>query len=269
MHRVLVIDDDQGTLETFQAILRLAGFDVAVAANGRTALDVARRYSYDVVLCDLRLPDMTGVDVLRALQQEGIERPFVIMTAFGSVGTAVRALKLGARDYVEKPITDTQLIDIVRQATNSEIITDEGQTTSDEWPTGDTGRADADPVSAPAGSLMDWRIVESLQIIREKYSTPDLRLARIARELNTSTEHLCRLFKRNTGTGFAVHLHRTRANEARQLLVETNLCVKEIAFRVGYATTRRLDHYFKRFYGVLPVEFRRRALAARSRSISQ
>ena len=71
MPRILIIDDDPGTLETFQIILKLAGFDVATAATGSCALELARTRSHDLILADLRLPDMSGLDLLRVASRAG------------------------------------------------------------------------------------------------------------------------------------------------------------------------------------------------------
>jgi two-component system response regulator YesN len=73
-----------------------------------------------------------------------------------------------------------------------------------------------------------------------------------------SIEHICRLLRRDTGRGFRTHLHQVRIQEAKRLLQQTNLSVKEIAYRTGYANTTRLDHYFKRLCGVLPSVFRQK-----------
>src|SRR6266849_242728 len=100
MQKVLIVDDDPGTLETFQLILRLASIEVAIAQSGYDGLRLARQNSYDLVLADLRLPDITGLDILQALHTEGHKVPTVIMTAFGSINSAVQAMRLGAWDYV-------------------------------------------------------------------------------------------------------------------------------------------------------------------------
>jgi two-component system response regulator YesN len=237
MSRVLVVDDDPGTLLTFGAILRLASFDVATAATGRGALQVVQRHSCDVIVADLRLPDMSGVEILRVLREEKTAIPFVLMTAFGSVESAVDALKLGAIDYIEKPVFDVQLVEVVQRAL----------LTSNPKPS-------IEPIVGLAE--IDRRVTQTLQIIEEEYWRRGLRLRVIARRLKVSTEHLCRLLKRDTGHGFCFHLHLARVSEAQRLLIQTNLSVKEIADRTGY-TPSSLDRYFKEVYGILPHQARR------------
>lgn len=119
MSRILVVDDDPGTRETFSAILRGAGFDVLLAANGMEGLASADRRGADVVLLDLCLPDLNGIEVLRSLRARGNSVPVVVMTAFGSIRSAVEATKLGAIEYREKPLADDELMAIVESALHS------------------------------------------------------------------------------------------------------------------------------------------------------
>jgi DNA-binding NtrC family response regulator len=116
MRRVLVIDDDLGTIETFAAILGHSGFIVSTAQTGLHGLQAVLSQHHDVVLLDLRLPDMTGLEVLQALVTSRNPVPCVIMSAFGSIGTAVEAMRMGACNFVEKPLTDGDIVAIVQHA---------------------------------------------------------------------------------------------------------------------------------------------------------
>lgn len=240
MPHVIVIDDDLGTRETYGAILRLEGFDVTTSSTGREGLDLMRHGIFDFALVDLCLPDMSGIDVLRAVRETPTGVRCVIMTAFGSIGSAVDALKLGARDYVEKPLVDDDLLEIVRRHATAERSEDVTESVGEQH--------EPRPI--------DPRVVEALRIVKQRYSEPGLRLRTIARQLGLSVEHICRLLKRETRLTFQMHLHRTRVREAERLLTQTDLSVKEIAYWTGYATSTRLDHHFKRWRGVPPSVFR-------------
>ena len=102
MSQILLIDDDLGTLDTFSAILRLAGHAVTVASTGRDGVALALAAHFDAILIDLALPDISGLDVIRSLHHRGT--PIVLVTAVTSTQTAVAAIRLGARDYIEKPV---------------------------------------------------------------------------------------------------------------------------------------------------------------------
>ncbi len=115
MSSVLVVDDDIGTLETFGAALRLAGYDVALAPTAQKGLTLARQLRFDLILADRRLPDLDGVDMLRQLRQSGTRVPFVIVTGFGSQDSSIEATRLGAVAYLDKPLFVDSLLDVVRR----------------------------------------------------------------------------------------------------------------------------------------------------------
>jgi two-component system response regulator HydG len=102
---LLLVDDDPGTSGLLHDVFREAGYDVSVAPNGADALTVAEGRRFDAVLCDVILPDIDGVEVMRRLRQRHPEVPVIIMTAHGTVEMAIRALDEGAFDYVSKPFS--------------------------------------------------------------------------------------------------------------------------------------------------------------------
>jgi two-component system response regulator PilR (NtrC family) len=100
--RVLVVDDERSMRELLSIVLRRDGYDVLLAADGKAAVDLLKRERVDVLITDIRMPEMNGVDVLREAKRIDPEIISIIMTAFASTGTAVDALRLGAADYVHK-----------------------------------------------------------------------------------------------------------------------------------------------------------------------
>lgn len=114
-HRILVVDDDPGFRGLLEAILKGEGYAVATAGS----VGEARRSGagFDVVLTDLRLPDGDGLQVLRWSREQSPDTPVVVITAFGAVATAVEAMKLGAMDYLTKPLASPgELRQLVRKA---------------------------------------------------------------------------------------------------------------------------------------------------------
>ena len=116
MPRVLVIDDDDAVRESVSRILRSAGHAVDVARDGEEALDAARRGSYDVILSDLRMPGISGLDVLARLREQRVDSVFIIMTGFGTVDSAVEAMRLGAVDFIQKPFFRDEILMRVKAA---------------------------------------------------------------------------------------------------------------------------------------------------------
>ena len=113
--RILVVDDDQGHRAMLRATLRAEGYEVVEAGDGQEALDQVADRAVDLVLLDLRMPRMDGETALAKLRERNPALPILIMTAYGSVDTAVNALKAGAYDYLTKPLdTDELLLSLAR-----------------------------------------------------------------------------------------------------------------------------------------------------------
>jgi two-component system response regulator AtoC len=114
---ILVVDDDPGFRALIETILRGEGYNVEPAGTVAEALAAGSRTSYHLVVSDLKLPDGTGIDILRHWKQDMPEVPVVMITAFGTVSSAVEAMKLGASDYLGKPLSSPdELRVIVRKA---------------------------------------------------------------------------------------------------------------------------------------------------------
>ena len=116
MPRILVIDDDQAVRESMARMLRGAGYTVETAETGEDGVSAARGNSYDVILSDMRMPGISGLDVLQRLRDLRVDSAFIVMTGFGTVDTAVEAMKLGAVDFVQKPFLRDELLMRVKSA---------------------------------------------------------------------------------------------------------------------------------------------------------
>ncbi|MEK6649713.1 MAG: sigma-54 dependent transcriptional regulator [Bacteroidota bacterium] len=113
--RILIVDDEQIIRESVSFVLQKEGFTVAEAPNGRVALEAHRERPFDIVITDIEMPEMRGTELLRHIRQESPETFVIIVTAFGSVETAITALREGASDYVLKPINFDDLLLRVRK----------------------------------------------------------------------------------------------------------------------------------------------------------
>jgi DNA-binding NtrC family response regulator len=102
--RLLIVDDESEIRQIFGDYFSSLGYRVAVAENGRDALEEFARGDFDCVLSDLVMPVMNGMEFLRALREKDKETAFFLMTGYPSVGNTVDAIKLGAYDYITKPL---------------------------------------------------------------------------------------------------------------------------------------------------------------------
>jgi len=110
--RALVIDDEKIVLDSVRKILH-ENYDVEATLSGRQGLEWAVQKDYDVVLTDIRMPDIGGMLVLRDIKRAKPTMPVMIITGYASVNSAVQAMKLGAADYIEKPFTPDDLLKAV------------------------------------------------------------------------------------------------------------------------------------------------------------
>jgi PAS domain S-box-containing protein len=114
--RILVMEDETGVAQALQIILTEEGYGVDLATTGQGALDSASRKDFDLLVADLRLPDMHGMDVIRQIKKSQPETEVIVITGYASVGSAVEAMKTGAVDYLPKPFTDDQFKSAVEEA---------------------------------------------------------------------------------------------------------------------------------------------------------
>jgi YesN/AraC family two-component response regulator len=234
MATVLVIDENRAALDTIGRALRGAGFSVALASSGQEGLKLAGQRTIDLVVADLRLPDVADVEVLKQLRRMLATVP-VIITGLASTASALEAGRLGAVDYFEKPVFADQLVQRVRTHV---------------------------PLPSPpkAASVEPGRVspqvLRAIDAIEHRYAEPALQVSAVAHDLGVSTEHLCRVLKRHTGLTFVALLRRTRVRAACRLLQTTTLSMKEIATRVGLRSASRFNRDFKNVCGVPPSEYR-------------
>lgn len=111
-YRILVVDDEPEWLDILSLLFTRKGWDVQTAPSGEAAWNAMGERSYDLVLCDLSMPDISGIELLKRVRAVDNVLPFVIMTGVGTIETAVQAVQLGAYSYITKPFK-TQELEIV------------------------------------------------------------------------------------------------------------------------------------------------------------
>src|SRR3954471_5129872 len=110
MAKLLIVDDQRNMRTTLAMMLRGAGFEVDEAQNGEEGSERGGGGAYDVVLTDLRMGSRDGIDVLRAIKSAQPMTEVIVMTAYGTIESAVEAMRLGAFDYVQKPFSEEELL---------------------------------------------------------------------------------------------------------------------------------------------------------------
>ena len=124
---VLVVDDEPSILDALQKVLTKENMHVRIAGSGQQALEVLRLHPVQVMITDLRMPGMTGEDLLKAAKAITPEVEVLVMTAYGTVENAVAAMKLGAYDFISKPLKRAAIVAAVQKALDKHALVAENR----------------------------------------------------------------------------------------------------------------------------------------------
>ncbi|GAB4436540.1 MAG: sigma-54 dependent transcriptional regulator [bacterium] len=116
MAKILIIDDEVGIRQMLKTVLEKSGYDIELAENGFVGLEKVKNELFDIVLCDIKMPEMDGFKFLEEINKLDISLTVIMMTSFGSVDTAVEAIRKGAYDYISKPFKSDEVIIAIKKA---------------------------------------------------------------------------------------------------------------------------------------------------------
>src|SRR5690606_24209922 len=125
MPKILILDDEKSIRATLREILEYENFEVDEAKDGEEGLQALKNGSYDIVLCDIKMPKMDGIEVLEKAREAGVDTQFIMVSAHGAIETAVEATKKGAFDFIQKPPDLNRLLLTIRNALDkSSLVTE-------------------------------------------------------------------------------------------------------------------------------------------------
>ena len=127
MSRVLVIDDERSIRNTLKDILEFEKYTVELAEDGFKALELIQSKDFDVILCDIKMPGMDGIEVLQKVEELKPDIPVVMISGHGNIDTAVESIKKGAFDFIEKPLDLNRLLITLRNAMDKSSLISETQ----------------------------------------------------------------------------------------------------------------------------------------------
>lgn len=125
MAKILIIDDERAIRRALKEILEFENFQVDEAENGIEGLDKAKNSLYDIIFCDIKMPQMDGMEVLDALNLAKVDTPVIMISGHGNIETAVEAIKKGAFDFIEKPLDLNRILVTVRNAKERVVMVEE------------------------------------------------------------------------------------------------------------------------------------------------
>ncbi len=227
---ILIVDDDPALLRLCNRVLSTKGYAVRTAGNGEEALRLADEEEFRVVLLDLKLPGMDGIEVLGRLKSVGCRADVVMVTGYGNVQTAVEAMKMGASDFIEKPFKPDDLEAMIEDILLRRL-------------------RDSDLFDDPVVSYIEPPATEIS-------SRKD-----VAMRLGVSLERVSSHVQEATNQSFRQFLHTCRLDLAKKLLETTQLDISEISERTGFQTVQHFSRVFSRRSGISPKNYRLQARA--------
>ncbi|MDP6040723.1 MAG: helix-turn-helix domain-containing protein, partial [Candidatus Latescibacteria bacterium] len=207
---------------------------ITTAQDGREALALLESEPIDVAVLDLKMPHLDGLQICDAVQLQELDLDIVVLTGYGTVETAVRALKMGANDFLEKPVEKTLFLTtlqnlIARRYPSSHVLADQ----------------------------LD-------RLLQERCTLQSFRLSDLCALLKISTRYASQLFRQHLKTTFRQRLAHYRVQHAKKLLNTSDDPLYLIAEQCGYKNYQRLGEAFKRLEGVSPGQYRKISAARRS-----
>ncbi len=190
---VLVVDDEPGILESLGILLRNAGFETHTARGGRAGLEQLSAIQPDIVLSDVRMPDVGGVEILAAARQQNSDTPVILMTAQATLQSAMQAVNEGAFYYIQKPFRNDELLAILKRAAEHRELRVENRSLRQE-----IKRREGPTGSRPVGNSRSWLEVlrlaetvaptESTVLIQGESGTGKEVIARYIHELSSRSD---------------------------------------------------------------------------------
>ncbi|MGB2930241.1 MAG: response regulator, partial [Desulfobacterales bacterium] len=132
MPHILVVDDELSMRELLEVLLSKEGYKVSFAENGHNAVSMIKKTYFDLLLCDIRLGDITGLDVLKAAKAQNPDAVVIMISAYATTETAVEAMNQGAYDFVPKPFDNEELKQTIKNALDLKTIEHEKEILDDE-----------------------------------------------------------------------------------------------------------------------------------------
>lgn len=242
MLKVLVVEDEEMIRKGIVLAVDWAALDCVVvgeASNGETALELAERYQPSLIITDIKMPKMDGIEFLQRLREKGNHAFVIILTAYNSFEYAQSALRLGAVDYLLKPFHDGELEQVVMRLQQRLQDKSPAQFALLDLKKGDKSRY----------------VLEAMSYIGENYNNPAITVGTVANHLGISEGYLSHVFKKETDYTLLNYLTRYRIHKAKELLRDCRKKIYEVADLVGYKDVTYFSTIFKKLVGMSPSEY--------------
>ena len=245
MIKVLVVEDEEMIRKGIVLAVDWEALDCQVvgeAANGEEGLEKARQLNPGLIITDIKMPQMDGIQMLEKLRQEGNNTYVIILSAYDSFSYAQSALRLGAVDYLLKPFHDGDLERAVTEI-HRKLSPDHS--------------AKKDILKVTPGSKSKY-VREAMDYISTHYNDPGTTISAIADYLHISEGYLSHSFKKETGLSPMNYLTQFRIQQAMRMLSDCRVKIYEVAEKVGYQDIAYFSSTFKKLAGMSPSDYQNR-----------
>ena len=235
MITIVIVEDEYRTREGIGKLIEKLdlGFTVVgMAENGYDGLKMIQATEPDLVITDIQMPKMDGLEMIEKAREIGFEGPYVMLSSYGTIEYAQRAIRLGVKDYLLKPITISairELLTKIKEEMN-------GETQEEDY-------------SAYSGV-----VEEMIKVIQVDYGK-HLSLDNFADKYKFSVQYLSNLFSRETGMTFSNYVKKVRMEKAKELIRTTDYKIYEIACLVGYPDQKYFSKVFREYCDVNPKQY--------------
>ncbi len=275
-YRILVADDEPIERMVVDKTLRQHFGDslqIWQAQNGREAVEVFLREKCQIAILDISMPGINGLEAAEAIRREDTVCSIIFLTAYDEFDFAKRALRVRALDYLLKPGSKEELIAVVEEAVHIAEVGSGGHADSETTPGVSKkahGAAGSEAKEAPVipdgaaegqENLKSQLLAQQVRDYVRLHYMEDICLQDVAGALNYSDAYFCRFFKQNFDKNFIMYLSEFRVEQAKVLLADITVNVKDVSVRVGYRDSNYFTKVFKRLTGLTPSEYRSRAAA--------
>jgi two-component system response regulator YesN len=251
--QILIVDDDAVLLDRYIENLSDA-YRIVTTRTGRVAIErVMRCNDIDLAVIEYRLSDMSGIDVMKEIKNFAPSVLVIIATAYGDEDVAVEAFRSGARDYLKKPISISELSSKIDFYLALRLA--DQQNRKNLFPKADVPvLSETMPSEVTLGQY--HKIQQAVRFINDNYRN-DICLDDVAGEVDMSPAHFSRIFKKVMGLPYQDYLNSRRITKAKNLLRSSAHSVTEIAFSLGFADPTGFGRIFKKLTNHTPSAYRR------------
>jgi two-component system response regulator YesN len=251
MLKVLVVDDEKlvrNGIVLGVDWLSLNCMVVAEASNGQEGLEAALKFNPDLIITDIKMPKMDGIEMLKCLREVNNDAHVIFLTAYSDFSYAQRAVKLSASDYLLKPFQDGELEETVLRV-QGKMADERNKNNYDIKEAG---------IMLKKGDKSKY-VMEAADYVANHYNDHNMSVDTIAQSLGISGGHLSHIFKKETDYTIMAYITHYRIHTAMNLLCDCRYKVYEVAELVGYHDITYFSSIFKKMVGISPSEYQDRS----------